>query len=133
MGWSVEGRGVERVVVEFGGRGVVGDCCDLSIAESKGVGGVSRRLHGVKLDGEIVQYVGVVVVIVREVDVDIKACIVLGVTGVNAVDVVVLDYYRVEALCCRVEEERVLKVLPSGGVVKIYRICREVGAVIGRR
>ncbi len=50
----------------------------------------------------------------------------------NASDVVILDYYRIEALCCRMEEERVLKVLSGGGVVKIDRICREVGAVMVR-
>ena len=59
--------------------GVVGDCCYLSFAEAKGRGGVSRRPHGVELGGEDVDYIGGVVIIVREVDVDGKAGVVLGI------------------------------------------------------
>ncbi len=108
MWWSVDCRSVEGVVVEFGGRGVVGNCFDLSVEKAKGRGGVSRKPRGVELYGEYVHNVGVVVVIVGEVDVDIKAGVVLGITGVNAGDVLILDYHRVESLCCWAEEERVL-------------------------
>jgi hypothetical protein len=52
---------------------------------------------------------------------------------VNAGDVVILDYHGVEALCCRVEEERVLKVLPGGRVMKVDGVGGEVGAVVGWR
>ena len=91
MWWSVEGCIVEGVVVEFGGRGVVGDCFDLSVVKAKGRGGVSRRPHGVEMYGEYAHNIGVVVVVVREVDVDIKAGVVLGITRVNAGDVAILD------------------------------------------
>jgi hypothetical protein len=39
----------------------------LSFTEAKGRGGISRLLHGVELNGEELDYVGGVVVVVREV------------------------------------------------------------------
>ena len=91
--WNVEGRSVEWVVVEFGRRGVVGDCCYLSVAEAKGRGRVSRRPPGVELDGEDVDYIGGVVIIVREVDVYGKAGVVMDIASMNAGDIVILDYH----------------------------------------
>ncbi len=34
-------------------------------------------------------------------------------------------------MCCWVEEERVLKVLPSGWVVKVDWVCRKIITVMG--
>ena len=104
---DVVGRSFDGVVVNFG-RGVAEDCCYLSVADAEGRGGVFRRPHGVELERYNVNDVGGVVVVVGEIDVYIKAGVILGIVGVDAGDVVVLDYDRVEALCCRVEEERML-------------------------
>ena len=62
------------------------------------------------------------VVFVWEVDVDVEAGVVLGVVGVDASDVVIFDYHGVKALRCRAEKKRVLQVLSSGWVVKVYGV-----------
>ena len=60
-----------------------------------GVGGVPRRPHGVKLECQDVDDVGGIVVVVGEVNVDIEAGVVLGVVGMYAGDVVILDYHGI--------------------------------------
>ncbi len=83
--------GVDGVVAEFCNRWVVGDGCKCCRVNAGGRGRVFRRSHGVELDGENVDDVGGVVVVVRKVDVNIEADVVLGVALVDAGDVVVFD------------------------------------------
>jgi hypothetical protein len=70
------------------------------------------------------------VVVVREVYVDVEIVVVLGVGRVIAYDIIFFAKYRVECGCCGMEEEMVLKVLPGGWVVEVYRVCGKVCAVV---
>ena len=70
-----------------------------------------------------------VVVVFQKVYIDVEVAVVLGVCRVNAGNKVVFDNYGVECVCSRLEEERVLEVLPGGWVVEVDRVCGKVVAV----
>ncbi len=79
MGWRIEGGGLYGVVVKFCSRWVFRDGRDDRRVYACRRSRVSRRSHRVELDGEDVDHVCGLVVVVQELDIDVEAVFVMGV------------------------------------------------------
>ena len=79
MGWGVESGSFEGVVVKFGSQWVLGNGCDRCNLDVSARGRISRCLHGVEMGCEDFDDVCGIVIVVREVYVDVEATAVLGV------------------------------------------------------